>query len=491
LLLIDFKIFVLLKYHFHFPSIFCMNTAKINKLLKALPSDVVARFGKTLKPKTTIQRLFMCLNNPKKDLNDTDKMARYVFEKQRANPSKSLQNEGYKLLEVLQKWLVKQELEADELIQNQLLANAFKRYKVTDAYFEILTKREKLIETETARDSTYHWASMRLSHARYFHPQTDFPSQTAEANFTKTIDHLDDFYLLTRLRYIAERNMRNYNFGLPQTLPKQETMLRPAYKDKPLARLCMLAAKLIEYTDNQLFRKEFCPLLEKYIHLADAENQGTLATYRINYTSRQTQAGHADFMRDQFDAYKFAIENGYLEHEGHLDETHFLNAVTVAAVLHEFEAGEQLINEASVRLKNNTKSINNLAEAYLCFYQLSYEKTYKLFEKNELLKEPFNNAHTDLRSRSLKAQCMYQLILEDYEKFNANDLINHLNAYQRFLQRRDRFSENPRQSNLNFTNLLKKMANKPKKEAKALLENFLKADKPIILKKWLLDVVNK
>lgn len=471
-----------------------MNIHKINKLLQALSSDESKQFAKNLKKDVAAYYLFKYLNTKsEKDIANKNKMLRSVIRTDPQDHDKAFSKATSDLYKLLQEWLIQQELETDELIKNQLLANAFKRYKLTDAYFETLNKRQKLIEAEAqeARDSAYHWEWMRLSHARYFHPQTDFSSDEAEANFTKTVHHLDDFYLLTRLRYIAERNMRNYNFDLHETLPKQEMMLRPSFKDKPLARLCMLAAKLIESPDNQLFKKEFCPLLEKYIRLADAENQGTLATYRINYTSRQTQAGHTDFMRDQFDAYKFAIENGYLEHEGHLDETHFLNAVTVAAVLHEFEAGEQLISEASVRLKNNTKSINNLAEAHLCFYQSSYEKTHELFEENESLKEPFNNAHTDLRSRSLKAQCMYQLILQDYEKFNANDLINHLNAYQRFLQRRDRFSENTRQSNLNFTNLLKKMANKPKKEAKALLEEFLETGKPIILKKWLLDVMNK
>ncbi len=463
-----------------------MNTTKINKLLKALPSDVVARFGKSLAKETNEQRLFKYLNHPKKDLDDLDKMAKDVFETKHTNPRKDLHNEGSKLYNKLQQWLIQQELEANELAQNQLLANALKRYKVTDTYFKTLDKIETLVEAQTPRDSAYHWSWMRLSHARYFHPQTDFSGIEAEDNFTKTVQHLDDFYLLTRLRYIAERNMRNYNFDLQGTLPKQEVMLAPVYKDKPLARLCMLAANLIESPDNEVFRTEFCPLLEQYIHLADAENQGTLATYRINYTSRQTQAGQADFVRDHFKAYQFAIENGYLEHEGYLGETHFLNVVTAAAVLHEFEAGEQLINEASVKLKDNAEDIGKLAKALLYFYQSLYEKAY-----NELVKLSFTNTQTDLRFRSLKAQCMYELILQNNKNVNCNLLTDHLNAYQKFLKRRDRFSENTRQSNLNFTNLLKKMTNKTKQEARELLEDFLTKEEPIILKKWLLDVVNK
>jgi len=464
-----------------------MNIHKINTILQAMSSDECKQFGKTLKGKTILERLFNYLKNPKKNVDDTDKMASYVFkEHSRVNLQKDLHSKASDLYKLLQKWLIQQELKADELTQNQLLSKALKRYKATDAYFETLNKREHLIEKQPTRDSAYHWSQMRLAHARYFNPQTDFSSEMAEENFTKTVQHLDDFYLLTRLRYIAERNMRNYNFDLHGTLTKQEEMLRPSYKKKPLVQLCMLAAKLIQSPDNEIFRTKFSPLMEDYIHLTDPENQGTLATYRINYTSKQTQKGHADFMHDQFAAYKFAIENGYLENEGYLDETHFLNAVTTVAVLQEPKGGKELIEEAANRLQNDSKDIREFANAVVLFYQLDYAECYE-----KLRDRKFTNIQTDLRYRSLMAQCMYQLILQDADAPDADDLIKHLDAYQKFLQRRDKFSTTTRQSNLNFTNLLKKMANKPKKEAKILLENFLKTDQPIILKTWLSDVVNK
>jgi len=476
---------VALKYTFYFPSISFMNNTKINKLLKALPSNVVAKFGKTLLDKTNGQRLFSYLNNDKKDVNDIDKITKYVFKTKHANPEKDLHNEGSKLYIALQDWLIAEELKADELTKNQLLSNALKGYKATDAYLEALKGREKLIVAQPARDSAYHWSQMRLSHARYFHPQTDFSSMAAEDNFTKAVQHLDEFYLRTRMLYIAERNMRNSNYDINITIPRQSEMLRPTYEDKPLVQICMLAAKLIQSPDNEIFRTEFCPLMEEYIHLADLENQGTLATYRINYTSKQTQKGHADFMRDQFEAYQFGIENGYLEHEGHLDETHFLNAVTVAAVLNKFEAGRQLIRNHAVRLKDNAEGISKLANSYLYFYQSLFMEAY-----NELPNESFANAQTDLRCRSLKAQCMYELILQGHKNVNRNLLICHLDAYQKFLKRAKKISKNTRQSNLNFINLFKKMVNKLDK-AKALLEGFLRTDEPIILKKWLSDIVNR
>ncbi len=464
-----------------------MNIHKINKLLQALSSDERKQFAKNLKKDVAPYYLFKYLTTKsEKDIANKNKMLRSVIRTDPQDHDKAFSKATSDLYKLLKAWLIQQELEADKLTRNQLLANAFKRYKQTDAYFETLKDREQLVEAQTARDSAYHWEWMRLSHARYFHPQTDFQSDVAEDNFTKTVDHLDDFYLLTRLRYIAERNMRNYNFHLNKALSKQEAMLRPTYKDKPLARLCMLAANLIKSPDNEVFRTEFCPLLEQYIHLADAENQGTLATYRINYTSRQTQDGQADFMRDQFEAYQFAIKNGYLENEGYLDETHFLNAVTGAAVLHEFEAAEKLISEANTRLKENHENIKELADSYVHFYKSSYAEAYKLFEKDESLTVLFPNTQTSLRARSLKAQCMYELILQDHN-IDTNDLIQHLDAYQRFLKRHSGFSKKTRQSNLNFINLLKKMANKPKKEARKLLEDFLKTDKPIILKTWLSD----
>jgi len=179
-----------------------MNTTKINKLLKALPSDEAKQFGKTLKDKTILKRLFTYLNNPEKDVDDIDKMVKYVFGTQvRVNPQKSLRTQSSYLYKFLQKWLIAKELEADELIQNQLLANALKRHKVSDIYFETLKEREKLVETQTHRDMWYHLDWMRLAHDRYFHSENDFDKPKIKEYFTKTIQHLDDFYLFARLYY--------------------------------------------------------------------------------------------------------------------------------------------------------------------------------------------------------------------------------------------------------------------------------------------------
>lgn len=454
-----------------------MIDSKINKLLKALSNEVKKQFGKTLQPKTNPQRLFTYLNNPKKKLDDIDKMAEYVFEKRHANPQKDLHSEGSKLYSFLQKWLIQKELEADKLMQNKLLANALKRHKVAGAYFETLEKREKLIEQQSHRDMWYHLEWMRLSHERYFHPDNDFKSEKIKNYFTKNTQHLDDFYLFARLLHIAEQNSRKEHIDDPKKRIEQEEILTNDYEN-PLVCLYVLICELIKNSDNEVFINKFCPLLEKNIDKVHPSGQGALATFRINYTGGRVNEGSTEFVREHHKAYKFALDNKYLEHDGYLNSDHYLNAVVTAAVLGEFEEGEKLIQEATNRLGEEAKNVQKLAEAYLYFYKKEFE------ESDKILKDVvFENFNYDLRVRSLQTQCLYEFFLADK---NASHLYSHLQTYEKFVRRKKKKFVEPTtfEGNLNFIQLLKKLIKTPY-EAQHILEKNLPKNDPMIAKTWL------
>jgi len=474
-----------LKYTFHFPSIFLMNTTKINKLLKALPSDVVAQFGKTLKPKTAIQRLFMYLNNPKKDLFDTDKMSRYVFQKQRANPSKSLQNEGYKLYEELEQWLIQQELKADELTQNQLLSKALKRYKATDAYFKTLQKREELIEAQTHRDMWYHLDWMRLAHEQYFDSTKDFGSAEAAENFAEIKHHFDEFCTLGQLVYLMEQHSRHTIFKSPK-IWKESKKYAVNANQKPLVQLYNLLLNINQNNDNELYKYSFLPTLEKYINELSPEDRSTLINLQLNYIIRRIRAGDMDFINERYKAYRIALDKGYLEHDRSLYTGHFLNAVITAAVLEEFEWCEQLILSASDRLKGEVENTVRLAWAFFHFYKKDINKTRQLLDEIT-----FENINYRLRKRSLNAQYHYEFFRMDEEK-DTEPLMYFLNAYEQFIGReKKRISDDICEANINFINLLKKMVNQPHRSKKILTDTLQNTEKQLIAKIWLWTLVEE
>lgn len=458
-----------------------MNKSKIIDLLKALPSDTLKQFAKTIDKETVPYRLFRYLTTKsEKDIDKVDKMAKSVFKTSHANPKKDLHNEGHKLYNQLKEWLISQELKADKLAANQLFAQALKRHQISDWYTKALDQTESLLQQQGNEDMWLQFEYMRLAHQRYFQAGNDFSSADSATNFKSAYERLNAFYTLASLRYITEQRLRNRFLNEKNTLPREAEMLENTYKNKPLAQLYMLVSHLIETPDDDCFRNDFCPLLKESIHLADSENQGALITLWINYTIIRTQAGASDFMQDQYEGYRFATEHGYLESEGYLDTDHFLNAVVCGAIIEKYKDVEALIKQVSARLEGEAEKIQQLAHSLLYFYRKKFETAYKLLTKLDI-----RHLNAGLRIRLLKAQCLYELLAADSPTVDADDLQKHLEAYRHFLSRHDKIPTHDIESNGLFIQILKKITHCPKAEVYQILSDFLAKKPPVVAKSWL------
>ncbi len=465
-----------------------MSYTKTNLLLKALPTETLQLFAKTLDTKSVLYRLFQCLRpDGGKDIEDLEKRAKYVFRADRKKPQKALSNEAHKLYKLLRKWLIIQELEQDGLAENQLFAQVIKRHKVNKLYKETLNKNGDLLNEFPNRDMWYQLEQMRLFHALYFDSTNDFLSDETTSNFQAAVRHLDDFYAIARLRYIIEQNTRNFVLNQTTKLPRQKEILAQDFGDSPIVQLFHMAARLSEQKDNTLFISQFCPSLEQYIHLADTENQATLVNFRINYAVMRAQGGNADFMKQQYEAYYFAIEKGYLGEANYMHPDHYINAVGSAAALKDFDYASNLLAQSEKYLGQQMENTHQLAEAYFLFYKKDFDEATQLLSVIQ-----FENFHFKLRVRSLAAQCHYEIFLTNTVKNYESVLDRHLDSYQKFIQRHQaEITQQVSISNQNFISILKQLSGNLKEKRPAILENFLTNEPRVILKIWLKSLLKK
>lgn len=462
-----------------------MKDSKINKLLQALPSDVKQQFAKSLKKDTAPYRLLKYLIDENKDNEHIDKIFKAVIKTQRKDVNKALGNVGSELYKLLAKWLIQEELEADELTQNQLLANAFKRYKLTDDYVKTLHKTNDILASQKLPEMWYHLEALRLSHQQYFHSSNDFGSTEVAKIFAKIKYHFDEFCGLAQSAYLMEQHTRYTVFKSPQIWDeskKYTTNNNP----NPLTNLYRLLLKVNQNNDNELYKHSFLPLFEEYIDDMHPEDRTTLISLQLNYTIGRTRAGDLSLVDECYKAYRVALDEHYLENNSRLHTGHFLNAVIIAATAQAFEWCEQLIRNATDRLEGEVENTVRLAKAFLHFYKKDIEKA------RQLLKEiTFENINYRLRVRSLNAQCHYELFRTD-ENNDGEDLIKDLNAYERFIGReKKRIGNNVQEANINFINLLKKIANQPYNHKKILTDALQNSEKRLIAKIWLWTLVKK
>lgn len=463
-----------------------MNIHKINKLLQVLSSHEVKQFGRTLKDKTILERLFNYLKNPKKKVDDIDKMIRYVLGAQVCTKSKKdLHSKASDLYKLLQKWLIQQELEADELTRNKLLAKAFKRYQITDDYLKTLYNTSDILTAQKLPEMWHHLEGLRLTHQQYFHSTNDFGSTEATENFAKIKYHFDEFCGLAQSAYLMEEHTRHTIFKSPKTWSESEKYIIDNSQN-PLTHLYNLLLKINQNTDSELYKNNFLSLFEKHIDNLHPEDRATLITLQLNYTVTRTRAGDADFTKECYKAYRMALDKGYLEYNSPLHSGHFLNAMVMAATVKAFEWCEQLIRNAPDRLEGEVENIVRLGEAFLHFYKKDIKKTRQLLDEIA-----FENINYRLRVRSLNAQCYYELFRTD-ENNDGEDLIKDLNAYEQFIGREKKHIGNAvREANINFIYLLKKVVNHPHDTQKILTNTLRNTEKRLIAKIWLWTLVKR
>jgi len=145
------------------------------------------------------------------------------------------------------------------------------------------------------------------------------------------------------------------------------------------------------------------------------------------------QEGDTDFVREHHNAYNFALAGDYLKYEGYLNTDHYLNAVTVAAVLEEFEQCEKLIQEAAIRPNEEVENVKKIAKAYLYFYKKEINESYDLLQTVKS-----NKLNYKLRIRSLQIQCLYELFLCEND---ADSVITEAEAYRQFILREEKDME--------------------------------------------------
>jgi len=461
-----------------------MNIHKINKILQVLSNDEVKRFGRTLKNKNVLKRLFTYLNDSKKDLDDIDKMVKYVFGNQvHANPQKYLRTKSSDLYKLLKNWLIAKELETDELTQNKLLANTFKRRQLYALHLEYLQESSKAVAAQQYQDIWYHSEQLQLAHQLYFRSNNNFRSTEAAENFAKIKHHFDEFCALAQSMYLIEQHGRYIMLKSPKIWDESKIYIGNS-PENPLTVLYKLLLKINQNPDNKIYKHILLPLFKEHINALHPEDRSTLITLQLNYVISRIRAGEMNFVEECYKAYRTAIDKKYLECKNPLNTGHFLNAVVIAAGTEELEWCEQLIRNAPARLEGEVENIVRLAEAFLHFYKKDMEKTRQLL--NEIT---FKSLIDRLRLRSLKAQFYYELFRTGKEK-DSELLMDYLNAYEKFIRRKKRRIGNDlRDSNINLINLLKKLVNHPYDARKILTDTLRNTEKQVIVKIWLWTLI--
>lgn len=400
--------------------------------------------------------------------------------------AKKVNNVMYYLSELLDKYLIFQELQASPRHQKQLMVEALKRKTLDQSFYKHLDKWKKellrlpLKTPETYLDLQY------INKQHFFYVNTDKrnPKQTS---FEEMLQFSDEYFVAEKLRnafYTSLRNKSlNKNININLVDVAQEYLL-----EKPLDNPVLdIYRKIIQLNavPNHTDFLAVKTLILKYIDaLPTADEKIDWITFINNYSIFQKSKGNIEYIPILFESMKMGIEKGFYYEKGILNTTVYVNLILVASSAKKAVWLEQFIakkfNDLSFESQENLKVLSQIV--------LEYAKDHlenAIYLLNDLELPHFG---LNLVARTLKIKCFVELEMANQNYYEA--LIYACDAHEKYVRRHKEIPEVRRHSNLNFIKLVKEIV-QPKalhNGKKTVLVDKIK-NTETVAKDWLLAVI--
>lgn len=390
-------------------------------------------------------------------------------------------------------YLVELEFEKEPVLKKNILVEAISKRDLYPFFIQLIEDLLNSLDHQSQRDMDYYQTKMRWHQSLFFHPQTSKYSLDHH-HLQETVKHLDQFYLLAKLRFTLEMVNRKKilavdfdNFMLAEILDKINDP--QIVEDYPVVGLYMDILNLHEYGQNDELLKKVKQQLEAHAHLLSISQLQVILTNLINHTIQVYNTGAQAYLDHQFELYQFSIDKDLILEDGRISEATFTNIVVIGSILKKFEWVEEFIPLYVAYLDPAiSEQAQNLGEAYLYYHQGDYDSTI-----GKLMNVPFVEVTYGFRARGLLLRTYFEYMLKDVDYYDL--LQSHLSSFRKYLKRNPTIGQQRKEAYTNLISLTQKLAiiliEKFSDEGmlKQLREKAI-ASSPVITKTWIIDKID-
>lgn len=309
-------------------------------------------------------------------------------------------------------------------------------------------------------------------------------NRSSQTNLPELFNHLTDFYYLSTLKYActarSHSNITQQDYDI-QTL---ETVLLAAKQSRhPVIQLYYNIYESFGELKNRTYYKTAGQLFLQHFKALDHQEQNEVLTLLTNYCIKQLNRGKKQyFLKECFRWYNWGLKYDVLIHKNTLSRFTYLNIISLALKLKEFDWIFSFIEEYSQYIPIEfRKNYRHYSTAIVYFKQKNYSQVQRL-----LIQIEYDDIFLNLDAKAMLLEIYYE-----EKNWKALDAL--LISFSRYLQRKQviAYHKQVYQNIILFTRKL--MAVAPyAKEAKQQLIDEIKTTNLLASKRdWLLEQANK
>jgi hypothetical protein len=365
------------------------------------------------------------------------------------------------LNDLIEQFLVQEQLRKDNALQQQLLAKAYKEKGEYKRWQTANNKAKSMILQ--AGNSAIKMAQLAdLEQDYLFHPQTKTKQEDEQTMF-KTFSYIEESYLLAKLRTSIEYLSRAALFENKKEIIFLTELLQLSqhidFQENIKIRMYALLVEMYHTRSTEFYTDVVC-FFEKNKTTLNLEDHKMIQLHLQNFLIQESNKGNQAARFEIFKNYQKGIADATLLSNGKINAQTFYNFVSAGCLALELEEIERFITDYQEHIQEkDNEIIVILSQANLDFY------FYTTTQKTEYLDKILLDTN---KIETLKGDILYNLILRMiicksyYELYLKNKnqvelLQNYLRSFSSYVNRKKDFALEKRLLYLGFCTQLKQI----------------------------------
>ena len=386
------------------------------------------------------------------------------------------------LLKLVERYLATKYVKNNEIAANMQLAVELGARAKSKQYSNAIKKGQQLLEKRKTRDGDFYYYKFRFEreYSKYI---ADQRIRTVATNVEQTLEYLDIFYLINKLRYCCE--LLNYKkvMAIEFEIFLMEEILshlkEKNYTHIPAISIYYNILLSLQDDGNEQYFSNITSLLNNHWQEFTKREARDMYIFAENYCIRKINTGNSDYLRQLIGLYQSEINNGIVLEDGFLSPWFYKNAVIAGLRLGDFKWVFTFIKDNKNKMEADVREnayLFNIARYH--FYKKDFEKVIP-----NLLQVEYDDVFYGIDSRKLLLQTYYELN-------EVEAMYSLMDSFRTLLKRNKTISETHLNNNLNLIRFVGKLLaakNQPPKLKKLRAE--IEKTPSVAEKRWLMEKV--
>ena len=401
---------------------------------------------------------------------------KWVFSKETYDDAKMRQTIHF-TTKCIEEFLIYQELREDEVNAKTALAKTFRKRKLGKAFQKKLRGTQELQNKQVYRNARYLRNEYFIQQEQYYYYSE---INRLEFNLQEMSDALDSMYIADKLRQscLMLANVykkQEYEIGMLGDVLK--TVKTKDFLNQPAIAMYYYSYMAQTEKEDESHFFNLKNEIKENGHLLPQSEIRDIYLLALNYCIVKINAGIVQYLRETFELYCQGLEQKILMTEGVLSRYTFINIVTNATSLKEFNWVESFIHEYKKYLEDKYRdNIVSYSLGKLHFEKGEYDKAMRLFSQVE-----YDDILINLNAKVMQIQMFYE-----QDEFDV--LESFLESTRTYLLRKKVIAYH-RSTFKNFLRFTKKLlkVNPYSEVQRKKLQKEVEETNPLKEKEWLLE----